>query len=176
MGLYAIQNRKGDLRDADGDTLEESTQFCVWVERTDAERERKDYYPGGHVVELVQVLKEQVTSEEAEMLEEARTSQHPAFYIGLNGSDKDHERLMRAYVNGYEIFKPERYYVVPVDGTQDVDGNYRYAYKEGDGSWAVSDYRLANMSFPADKWQVTESDLDNAPAWVKTLNAEEVQK
>lgn len=65
--------------------------------------------------DALQPVKEVVTQKEAEIIEYAKISKHALGSLYLDSIDDpslmDDERLMRAYLNGYEVKKEKRYYV-----------------------------------------------------------------
>ena len=148
MSLYVIEDRYGALRDSS-------------VNYNYAKSLQQRSYPDGHIVELVPAKpKVQVSQEEADMLEKAKHNPtlRPSFMITeysdshkgeILGNDLE-DRLMCAYVNGYEIVEQKKYNV-KVPHTKDV-----WYYKSVDGN-------LLTIC-PADKkirGKFTEADIDN---------------
>lgn len=116
MNLYVIEDRYGALQDSS-------------VNYNYAKSLQQSRYPDGHIVELVPAKpKVQVSQEEADMLEKAKhPTLRPSFMIteysnshkgNILGNDLE-DRLMCAYVNGYEIVGQKRYNV-KVPHTKDV--------------------------------------------------------
>ena len=120
--LYAVKDDKGyywEFKDLCGidlggfwELLDVSVPFTASEE--DAKNTAKDH--GGHVVELAEApAKIVVSEEEADMLEQAKydycaasvISAYSTEHIGAMGQD----RLMCAYVIGWEVEKPKRYLV-----------------------------------------------------------------
>ncbi|WP_054645422.1 hypothetical protein [Secundilactobacillus oryzae] len=91
-------------------------------------------------------------------------------------NNQDRFRFIKAIVNGYEV--EEQKYVLPMEGTvEKFPGAYRgetaqeqlYAYNDG-YRWRIN-YHLIPKPASKDKVEtVTQSQIDNAPAWVKAIN------
>ncbi|WP_225047429.1 DUF1642 domain-containing protein [Lacticaseibacillus kribbianus] len=146
MSIWAIENDnqeflsvRGIWLDGDGDDDAIRAVFGSYQEdeelaKTIAKRE------GGHVVELVEAPEKVVVSEEeAEMLEQAKCDDDPAeLLVGFVNSHDQYDddgmaedRLMRAYVNGWEVEKPKRYFVrVP-------HANRHYYYQKCDSGEVI---------------------------------------
>jgi hypothetical protein len=129
MSLYVIEDRYGALRDSS-------------VNYNYAKSLQQSRYPDCHIVELVPAKpKVQVSQEEADMLEKAKHNPtlRPSFAITeysdshkgyILGNDME-DRLMRAYVNGWEVEKPKRYLVrVP-------HANLHYYYQKCDSGEVI---------------------------------------
>lgn len=117
MGMYAVQNNKGEWLSFD------ASHESVWYPNNPTLFKDKNYaeaqntgLDGSHVVELTEVPAKVVVSEaESEMLEQAKDdycaasviSAYSTEHIGAMGQD----RLMRAYVVGWTVEKPKRYLV-----------------------------------------------------------------
>ena len=108
MSLYVIEDRYGALRDSS-------------VNYNYAKSLQQSRYPDCYIVELVPAKpKAQVSHEEADMLEKAKNpTNRPSFMITeYSNSPKGNilgngleDRLMCAYVNGYEIVEQQKYNV-----------------------------------------------------------------
>ena len=122
MSMYAVKNKEGKWLRTD------TFGTCYWKDEIyDAERyidpasARHDAErSGGHIVELTEKSAPVVVSEaEAEMLEQSKCDEDPAeLLVGfVNSHDKyeddgkAEDRLMRAYVNGWQVEKPKRFNV-----------------------------------------------------------------
>jgi hypothetical protein len=134
-----------------------------------------------HVVELIEApVKVVVSEDEAKMLDQAKCDDDPAeLIVGfVNSRDnydddrKAEDRLMRAYVNGWTVDKPNRY-VLPMEGTKLADGTIAYATLDHTGVWTIKAYSK-KQSAVAFHNTVTKSDIDAAPDWVKSIKAVEV--
>ena len=98
---------------------------------------------GGHIVTLVEETEKVVlTKEQAEIVEEAHGSNHPANYISDWTYCEEEELLMRAYVNGYTVEKEPKYYVKVLGG----DRGYLNIYSFNNDEAMIGD-RKQNESF-----------------------------
>ncbi|WP_270235314.1 DUF1642 domain-containing protein [Lacticaseibacillus suilingensis] len=145
MSLYAVKNDKGEyLNGVAGEKplFGGLDKYCVLNGKDAGWWACRGY---GKVVELVEKSAPVVVSEaEAEMLKWAKKKDAPAWIISTNSADADEDRLMRAYVNGWEVEKPKQYGVwVP-----HVKG--KMYYKDGRGS---DDLDIASADFLNDKNQ-----------------------
>ena len=184
MKMYAVKNDKGEYAHIDMDDLTWETDFAtLWfgINEPYAKRTADDY--GGHVVELTEAPAKVVVSEdEAEMLERLKSrNEYPAelihryVYGSHNFSEWDYDReirLMRAYVNGWTVDKPNRY-VLPMDGTKLADGTIAYATLDHTGVWTIKAYSK-KQSAVAFHDTVTQAEIDSAPDWVKAITPVEV--
>lgn len=151
MSLYIIENRYGALRDSS-------------VNYNYAKSLQQNRYPDCHIVELVPAKpKVQVSQEEADMLEKTKhPTLRPSFMIteysnshkgNILGNDLE-DRLMCAYVNGYEIVEKRKKYNVKVPHTDDS-----YFYKVDDDLCNAGD--SFSVNFGDDTSQFTEADIQH---------------
>ena len=150
MALYAIKKDDGTLVDTCGDTANETLERGVYFEaepnKSDAERYARQV--GGHVVELIEKPEPvAVSEEEAEILEQAKKKDTPAWIISTNSTNADEDRLMRAYVNGWEVEKPKRYLIKVPHTTDELywkrgNGNIGCA-----GAWQNDDEIVRSRAF-----------------------------
>lgn len=127
MSLYAVKNDEGEWLDQD-----RIFGSGAWAYPNKDEREKVATYYGGRVVKLVEApAKVVVTQEEADKLERAKVYGNPADVIlalAANHHPDDAEHILRAYVLGWTVEKPNQYGVwVP-----HVKG--KMYYKDGRGS------------------------------------------
>lgn len=113
MSLYAVKNDKGDYLNA---VAGEKPLFGGLDKDCVLNGEDAGWLAGrgyGHVVELIEAPAKVVVSEhEADKLERAKVYGNPADVIlalAANHHPDDAERLLRAYVNGWVVEKPNRY-------------------------------------------------------------------
>jgi hypothetical protein len=184
--FYAVKNDKGEFAHIEMDELTWETGFAtVWLSlnKPYAERTSSDY--GGHVVELTKKPAPIVVSEtEAEMLKRAKSEHFWATNViqnyidmhmdGMSNDEKQQfeDRLMRAYVIGWEVEKPKRY-VLPMEGTELPDGTVAYAVLDHTGAWTVKGYAEEQSAITFGS-TVTQANIDSAPAWVKAITPVEV--
>lgn len=87
-------------------------------------------------------------------------------------SVNSNERLkfIKAIINGYEV--EEQKFVLPMEGTSDdgtISESVLYAFQEkSTGRWFTS-IRRAKLPELGNYLEVTQSQLDGAPAWVKAI-------
>ena len=187
MNLFAVKNDKGKWLGCEI-YCDEPDWFnhggFMFDSMDKAETDAQIY--GGHVVELVEALEKVVVNEdEAEMLEQATCDDDPAeLIVGFVNSrykyDEDgdaEDRLMRAYVIGWEVEKPKRY-VLPMPGTDyhniQMHGNAQYYAIKGTGNWRPDAIALGTDDAVKHGYTVTQSDIDAAPKWVQILERVEV--
>lgn len=180
MSLYAIKNGMGEWYDWNDREFwpKDACAFVAIGNHEDAERMATE--KGGHVVELVEAQAKIVVSEaEAKILTEAKTATYPSEYITRHSCLKQgsEDRLMRAYVNGWEVEKPKRY-VLPMPGTDyhniQMHGNAQYYAIKGTGNWRPDAIALGTDDAVKHGYTVTQSEIDAAPAWVKAIKPFEV--
>ena len=88
-----------------------------------------------------------------------------AYGIGISGSngsycvDIDYDKLKR--------------FVLPMEGTKLADGTIAYATLEHTGVWTIKGYAEKQSAVAFHK-TVTQSDIDAAPDWVKSITPIEV--
>ena len=99
-------------------------------------------------------------------------------HISFNRTDETEEKsgLTRFNYNFDVYIKKSIMYVIPMEGTQDEYGNYRYAYLDDDDVWSVSGSHLSGMESPALRWQVSSTEFENAPSWIRNQTPVEVPK
>ena len=116
--LYAVKNDKGEW--LGWEAYQDDPEFIcgggsVWTDLDKAKFYAKAN--GGRVVELVEKPEPVVVSEaEAEMLEQTKNMLNPMHVLWMNelthnGDSDGQDRLMRAYVNGWVVEEPKRWYV-----------------------------------------------------------------
>ena len=105
MSWFAVRDEDGKYWDFEGmddyrKPLSATDRGRKWAEEVKANT------GGSEIIELVEApAKVVVSAEEAEMLEQAKRNKYPATLISNHTNDED--RLMRAYVNGWEVEKPK---------------------------------------------------------------------
>ncbi|KRO15300.1 hypothetical protein [Lacticaseibacillus saniviri] len=173
--LYAVKNHSGKFWDFSANSGWWSSK--IEGPNTTIKKERAELVAdetGGHVVTLIEEPKKVVVSpEEAEMLEEAKKNGYPAEAIdAYNDMRPDEDRLMHAYVLGWEVGEPKRY-VLPMEGTELPDGTVAYAVLDHTGAWTVKGYAEEQSAITFGS-TVTQANIDSAPAWVKAIKPVEV--
>ncbi|EPC62727.1 phage protein [Lacticaseibacillus paracasei subsp. paracasei Lpp14] len=188
LKLYAVKNDEGEWLSFD------SSHESVWDTNNPTLFKHKSYADAqsrgrrARVVELIEATAKVVVSEEeAEMLEtldgdlmpisELAYFVHHAKQLSEKESIKREDRLMRAYVNGWEVEKPKRY-VLPMPGTDyhnnQMHGNAQYYAVKGTGNWRPDAIALGTDDAVKHGYTVTQSDIDAAPDWVKAITPVEV--
>lgn len=135
MSLYASKSGNGDWLGANSIIIAEWADDLAlaakYSHQKDANHDAKIY--GAKAVPLGEKSTPVVVStEEAEMLDEAKTAINPMHVLWMNelvhnGDSEGQNRLMRAYVIGWTVEKPKRWNVkVP-------HVNNGYYYKDSDG-------------------------------------------
>ena len=85
--------------------------------------------------------------------------------------------LSDAWYNGYTVEK-EKKYVLPIPGTDyhnnQMHGNAKYYAVKGTGNWRPDAIALGTDDAVKHGYTVTQSDIDSAPDWVKTITPVEV--
>jgi hypothetical protein len=116
--LYAVKNDEGkywDFYDIGG-FWQLSRVSCSISEDT-AKNAVKEH--GGHVVTLIEEPEKLVlTKEQAEIVENAHDEEFPATYISDSTNlafSGEEDLLMKAYVNGWTVKRPQRWYVKTPD-------------------------------------------------------------
>ena len=89
-----------------------------------------------------------------------------AYGIGISGSNG-------SYCVYIDYDKP-KLYVLPMDGTKLADGTIAYATLEHTGVWTIKGYAEKQSAVAFHK-TVTQSDIDAAPDWVKSITPIEVK-
>lgn len=183
MNWFAVRDEDGKYWDFDGmddyrNTLSATNRGRKWAE------EVKAHTGGSKIIEVVDAPSKVVVSEEeAKMLKKAKdtTVWRPASVIAgyayENTKDPDDEalledRLMCAYVNGWNVEKLKRY-VLPMEGTKLADGTIAYATLNHTGVWTIKGYSK-KQSAVAFHNTITQAEIDAAPDWVKAIKPVEV--
>lgn len=175
MSLYAVKNDKGEWLEYDGPVKADwnASNGTLWTKQNKPYAESSAKRMRGRVVKLVEKSAPIVVSEEdAEILRGLDKVRFPASEISRQSKTaSQQDRLMRAYVLGWEVEKPKRY-VLPMEGTDQEDDGKRiikYAYLGSDGAWDDCYFNSKTEAYT-----VTQADLDDAPGWVKAIAPVEV--
>lgn len=111
--LYAVKNDSGEFWDIGMPPWWDDKTGSVFKRIDLALRWAKKY--DGHVVTLIEEPEKVVLSkEQAEIVENARDEEYPATYISDSAdlaASGEEELLMNAYVNGWTVKRPQRWYV-----------------------------------------------------------------
>lgn len=179
--MYAVKNDEGKywyFEDQDGFWELNTMNLATIAGEEVAECVARDR--GGHVVTFVEEPEKVVlTKEDAEIVEGADKDHFPASYIAQHtGNSGCWEKLLiEAYVNGYTVEKPKRY-VLPMPGTDyhnyQMHGNAQYYAVKGTGNWRPDAIALGTDDAVKHGYTVTQSDIDAAPDWAKTITPVEV--
>lgn len=175
--LYMVKNDEGEYWDfnyADFWRLETAGCYETTI-KVQAEIVADEY--GGHVITLIEEPEKVVlTKEQAEIVKEAHFKSFPATFI----ADKSVNEIlfMEAYVNGYTVAKEKRY-VLPIPGTDHYNNLMHeniqyYAVKGSGGNWRADLIALDTGDAVKNGYTVNQSDIDTAPAWVKSITPIEV--
>jgi hypothetical protein len=179
--LYAVKNDEGiywDFLDSSGFWALYSSDCPTTTSKDQAELVADEQ--GAHVVTLIEEPEKVVLSkEQAEIVEGARDATYPASYISnyTNSHDCEERLLIEAFVNGWTVEKPKRY-VLPMPGTDyhnyQMHGNAQYYAVKGTGNWRPDAIALDTDDAVKHGYTVTQSDIDDAPSWVKAIKPLEV--
>ena len=181
--LYAVKNEEGEWLSLDDmkTRIWYSNSPTIFNDKSYAEDQSIDRK--AHVVELIEKPEPVVVSEEeAEALKNAERDSNTLWSLWASSSvlfnDRNQQvRLIRAYVNGWTVEKPKRY-VLPMPGTDyhniQMHGNAQYYAVKGTGNWRPDAIALGTDDAVKHGYTVTQSDIDAAPDWVKSITPIEV--
>ncbi|MFR0553375.1 DUF1642 domain-containing protein [Loigolactobacillus coryniformis subsp. coryniformis] len=157
--LYAVKNDEGEWMSLYG------TQTEIWYSNNPTLFKDKSYAEAqsmgrkAHVVELVEPEKVVLTKEQAEIVENARDEEFPATYISDSADLADfgeEELLMKAYVNGWTVERPQRWYVKTPDNWMGKE-KQGWLFKIGGSIRTVSE---KDCEHTADE-QFTEAEIEH---------------
>jgi len=111
--LYVVKNDEGKYWDTGMPPWWSDKTGSIFKRIDLALRWAKKY--GGHVVTLIEEPEKLVLNKkQAKIVENARDEEFPATYIS-DSANYDEELLMKAYVNGWTVERPQRWYVKTPD-------------------------------------------------------------
>ena len=198
MSLYIIEDDDGNVLTNYGDFDNTMVRAALYDGPLEPAVDIERY--GGHLVTLIEEQKVKLPREVGEELDEyKRGFEHDIDVLDLltdvddlsellkthkwlynsDGDRSEHaNRLIDAYRYGWEVEKPKRY-VLPMPGTDYHNNMMRrnaqyYAVKGTGVHWRPDVIALGTSDAVKHGYTVTQSDIDSAPDWVKTITPVEV--
>lgn len=111
-----------------------------------------------------------------------RTAGYPKladWYYHLGGASERLALLVDAWRYGWEDAEKPKRYVLPMPGTEyhniQMRGNAQYYAIKGTENWRPDAIALGTDNAVKHGYTVTQSEIDTAPGWVKTITPVEVK-